>query len=150
MIDEVIRLLWSDESRPTPTSHPPTPVPLTPGRKIPAEIGPTVATVSWNKPINSREGGLLSWWERGYELLTGFAVSLWAAAVAMAKSSDTQTSCTLLAMLPQDPHQAPAGGFPQWTLGPPTFLGCQNVDGPFRASAQKLSDQSHVAKALTQ
>ena len=117
MIDEAIRSLWSDESRPTQTSHTPTPVPLTPGRNIPTEIGPTVATVSSNEPINSREGGLLSWWERGYELLTGFAVSLWAAAVAMAKSSDTQTSTTLLAMLRQDPRRRAGGGVPTMDVG---------------------------------
>ena len=80
MIDEVIRLLWSDQSRPTRTSHAPTPVSLTPGRDIAAETGPTVATVPSTEPINGQEGVLLSWWERGYELLTGFAVSLWAAA----------------------------------------------------------------------
>jgi RNA polymerase sigma factor (sigma-70 family) len=108
MIDEAIHLLWSDESRPTQISHTPTPVPLTPGRNIPAETGPTVATVSSTEPVNRREEVLLSSLERGCELLTGFAVSLLTATVVMSKSSDSQTSSTLLAMLRQDPANAPA------------------------------------------
>ena len=46
--------------------------------------------------------------ERGCELVAGFAVSLLTAAMAMSKSSDTQTSSTLLAILQQDPAHAPA------------------------------------------
>jgi RNA polymerase sigma factor (sigma-70 family) len=108
MIDEAIRLLWSDESRPTQTSRTPTSAPLTSDRKILVESGPTVATMSSIEPVNRREWALLSSLERGYKLVTEFAVSLLAAAVAMSKGSDSQTSSSLLAMLQQDPANAPA------------------------------------------
>ena len=102
MIDEAIRLLWSDESRSTQTSHTPTPAPLTPDRNVPVGTGPTVAAVSSTEIVNRQEGVLLSSLERGYELLTEFAVSLLTAAVVMSKSSDTQTSSTLPAILQQE------------------------------------------------
>ena len=108
MIDEAIRLLCSDESRPTQTCRTPTSAPLTSDRNNPVETGPTVATMSSSEPVNRREWVLLSSLERGYELLTEFAVSLLTAAVAISKSSDSQTSCTLLAMLQQDPANAEA------------------------------------------
>ena len=80
IIDEAIRSLWADESRPVRTDLTPTSVPLTPDRNIPAETGPAVATVSSTEPVQRQDGPLLSSYERGFEALTEFAVSLLLAA----------------------------------------------------------------------
>jgi hypothetical protein len=80
IIDEAIRSLWADESRPVRTYLTPTSVPLTSDGTIPAETAPTVATVSSTEPVQRQEGSLLSSFERGFEALTEFAVSLLLAA----------------------------------------------------------------------
>ena len=95
IIDEAIRSLWADESRPVRTDLTPTPVPLTPDRNIPAETGPTVATVSSTEPVQRQEGSLLSSFERGFEALTEFAVSLVLAAFVARRIDPPSTrQCT--------------------------------------------------------
>ena len=79
IIDEAIRSLWADESRPARpvrTSLTPTSVPLTSDGTIPAETAPVDATVLSAEPVQRRDGPLLSSYERGFESLTEFAVSL--------------------------------------------------------------------------
>ena len=76
LIDEAIRSLWADESRPVRTSLTPTSGPLTFDGPLPAEIAPVAATVLPTEPVQRRDGPLLSSSERGFESLTEFAVSL--------------------------------------------------------------------------
>ena len=76
IIDEAIRSLWADESRPVRTSLTPTSVPLTSDGTSPAETAPADATLLSTEPVQRQEGSLLSSYERGFEALTEFAVSL--------------------------------------------------------------------------
>ena len=76
IIDEAIRSLWADGSRPVRTDLTPTSGPLTSDGTIPAEIAPVAATVLSTEPVQRRDGPLLSSFERGFEALTEFAVSL--------------------------------------------------------------------------
>jgi parallel beta-helix repeat protein len=80
IIDEAIRSLWSDESRPVRTSLTPTSVPLTSDGTIPAETAPVDAALLSTKPVQRQDAPLLSSYERGFEALTEFAVSLLLAA----------------------------------------------------------------------
>ena len=80
IIDEAIRSLWADESRPVRTSLTPTSVPLTSDGTTPAETAPADATLLSTEPVQRQEGSLLSSYERGFEALTEFAVSLLLAA----------------------------------------------------------------------
>ena len=76
IIDEAIRSLWADESRPVRTYLTPTSVPLTSDGTTPAETAPADATLLSTEPVQRQEGPLLSSYERGFEALTEFAVSL--------------------------------------------------------------------------
>ena len=76
IIDEAIRSLWADESRPVRTSLTPTSVPLTSDGTTPAETAPADATLLSTEPVQRQDGPLLSSFERGFEALTEFAVSL--------------------------------------------------------------------------
>ena len=79
IIDEAILSLWADQSRPVRpvrTSLTPTSVPLTSDGTIPAETAPGDATVLSAEPVQRRDGPLLSSYERSFESLTEFAVSL--------------------------------------------------------------------------
>ena len=80
IIDEAIRSLWADESRPVRTYLTPTSVPLTSDGTIPAETAPVDATLLSTEPVQRQDGPLLSSYERGFEALTEFAVSLLLAA----------------------------------------------------------------------
>ena len=80
IIDEAIRSLWADESRPVRTSLTPTSVPLTSDGTTPAETAPVDATLLSTEPVQRQDGPLLSSYERGFEALTEFAVSLLLAA----------------------------------------------------------------------
>ena len=80
IIDEAIRSLWADESRPVRTSLTPTSVPLTSDGTTPAETAPADATLLSTEPVQRQDGPLLSSYERGFEALTEFAVSLLLAA----------------------------------------------------------------------
>ena len=80
IIDEAIRSLWADESRPVRTYLTPTSVPLTSEGTIPAETTPVDASLLSTEPVQRLDGPLLSSYERGFEALTEFAVSLWLAA----------------------------------------------------------------------
>ena len=80
IIDEAIHSLWADESRPVRTSLTPTSVPLTSDGTIPAETAPADATLLSTEPVQRQDGPLLSSYERGFEALTEFAVSLLLAA----------------------------------------------------------------------
>jgi hypothetical protein len=80
IIDEAIRSLWADESRPVRTSLTPTSVPLTSDGTTPAETAPADATLLSPEPVQRQDGPLLSSHERGFEALTEFAVSLLLAA----------------------------------------------------------------------
>jgi len=80
IIDEAIRSLWADESRPVRTSLTPTSVPLTSDGTIPAETAPVDATLLSTEPVQRQDGPLLSSYERGFEALTEFAMSLLLAA----------------------------------------------------------------------
>ena len=80
IIDEAIRSLWADESRPVRTDLTPTSVPLTSDGTIPAETAPVDATLLSTEPVQRHDGPLLSSYERGFEALTEFAVSLLLAA----------------------------------------------------------------------
>ena len=76
IIDEAIRSLWADESRPVRTYLTPTSVPLTSDGTTPAETAPADATLLSTEPVQRQDGPLLSSYERGFEALTEFAVSL--------------------------------------------------------------------------
>ncbi|MGO9814751.1 MAG: FG-GAP-like repeat-containing protein [Isosphaeraceae bacterium] len=80
IIDEAIRSLWADESRPVRTSLTPTSVPLTSDGTTPAETAPADATLLSPEPVQRQDGPLLSSYERGFEALTEFAGSLLLAA----------------------------------------------------------------------
>ena len=80
IIDEAIRSLWADESRPVRTDLTPTSVPLTSDGTTPAETAPADATLLSTEPVQRQDGPLLSSYERGFEALTEFAVSLLLAA----------------------------------------------------------------------
>ena len=80
IIDEAIRSLWADESRPVRTYLTPTSVPLTSDGTTPAETAPADATLLSTEPVQRQDGPLLSSYERGFEALTEFAVSLLLAA----------------------------------------------------------------------
>jgi len=80
IIDEAIRSLWADESRPVRTSLTPTSVPLTSDGTTPAETVPVDATLLSTEPVQRQEGSLLSSCERGFEALTEFVGSLLLAA----------------------------------------------------------------------
>ena len=75
IIDEAIRSLWADESRPVRTSLTPTSVPLTSDGTTLAETAPVDATLLSTEPVQRQDGSLLSSYERGFEALTEFAVS---------------------------------------------------------------------------
>ena len=76
IIDEAIRSLWADESRPVRTDLTPTSVPLTSDGTTPAETAPADTTLLSTEPVQRQEGPLLSSFERGFEALTECAVSL--------------------------------------------------------------------------
>ena len=76
IIDEAIRSLWADESRPVRTFLTPTSVPLTSDGTTPAETAPVDATLLSTEPVQRQEGSLPSSYKRGFEALTEFAVSL--------------------------------------------------------------------------
>jgi len=80
IIDEAIRSHWADGSRPVRTDLTPTSVPLTSDGTIPAETAPVDATLLSTEPVQRQDGPLLSSYERGFEALTEFAVSLLLAA----------------------------------------------------------------------
>ena len=80
IIDEAIRSLWADQSRPVRTSLTPTSVPLTSDGTIPAETAPVDAALLSTEPVKRQDGPLLSSYERGFEALTEFAGSLLLAA----------------------------------------------------------------------
>src|SRR5271166_2493703 len=80
IIDEAIRSLWADESRPVRTYLTPTSVPLTSDGNIPAETAPVDAALLSTEPVQRQDGPLLSTYERGFEELTEFAGSLLLAA----------------------------------------------------------------------
>ena len=80
IIDEAIHSLWADESRPVRTSLTPTSVPLTSDGTTLAETAPVDATLLSTEPVQRQDGSLLSSYERGFEALTEFAVSLLLAA----------------------------------------------------------------------
>src|SRR5271157_3685277 len=80
IIDEAIRSLLADESRPVRTGLTPTSVPLTSDGTTPAETAPADATLLSTEPVQRQDGPLLSSYERGFEALTEFAVSLLLAA----------------------------------------------------------------------
>jgi hypothetical protein len=80
IIDEAIRSLWADESRPVRTFLTPTSVPLTSDGTTPAETAPVDATWLSTEPVQRQDGSLLSTYERGFEALTECAVSLLLAA----------------------------------------------------------------------
>ena len=82
IIDEAIRLLWADESRPVRTSLTPTSVPLTSDGTTPAETAPADATLLSTEPVQRQDGPLLSSYERGFEALTECAGALLLAAFA--------------------------------------------------------------------
>src|SRR5271157_2541563 len=76
IIDEAIRSLWADESRPVRTGLIPTTVPLTSDGTTPAETAPADVTLLSTEPVQRQDRPLLSSYERGFEALTEFAVSL--------------------------------------------------------------------------
>jgi hypothetical protein len=80
IIDEAIRSLWADESRPVRMSLTSTSVPLTSDGTTPAETALADATLLSTEPVQRQDGPLLSSYERGFEALTEFAVSLLLAA----------------------------------------------------------------------
>ena len=80
IIDEAIRSLWADESRPVRKDLTPTSVPLTSDGTTPAETALADTTLLSTEPIQRKEGSLLSSYERGFEALTEFAGSLLLAA----------------------------------------------------------------------
>jgi hypothetical protein len=80
IIDEAIRSLWADESRPVRTSLTPTSKTLTSDGTTRAETALADATLLSTEPVQRQEGSLLSSFERGLEALTEFAVSLLLAA----------------------------------------------------------------------
>ena len=95
IIDEAIRSLWADESRPVRTDLTPTSVPLTSDGTIPAETAPADATLLSTEPVQRQDGPLLSSYERGFEALTEFAGSLLLAAfVARGIDPPSTRHCT--------------------------------------------------------
>ena len=95
IIDEAIRSLWADESRPVRTYLTPTSVPLTSDGTIPAETAPADATLLSTEPVQRQDGPLLSSYERGFEALTEFAVSLLLAAFVARRIDPPSTrQCT--------------------------------------------------------
>ncbi len=80
IIDEAIRSLWADESRPVRTDLTPISVPLTSDGTTPAETAPADVTLLSPEPVQRQDAPLLSSYERGFEALTEFAVSLFFAA----------------------------------------------------------------------
>ena len=76
IIDEAIRSLWADESRPVRTDLTPISVPLTSDGTTPAETAPADATLLSTEPVQRQDGPLLPSCERGFKALTEFAVSL--------------------------------------------------------------------------
>ena len=95
IIDEAIRSLWADESRPVRTYLTPTSVPLTSDGATPAETAPADATLLSTEPVQRQDGPLLSSYERGFEALTELAVSLLLAAfVARRIDPPSMRHCT--------------------------------------------------------
>ena len=95
IIDEAIRSLWADESRPVRTSLTPTSVPLTSDGTTLAETAPVDATLLSTEPVQRQEGSLLSSYKRGFEALTEFAVSLLLAAFVARRIDPPSTrQCT--------------------------------------------------------
>jgi hypothetical protein len=95
IIDEAIRSLWADESRPVRTFLTPTSVPLTSDGTTPAETAPADATLLSTEPVQRQEGSLLSSYERGFEALTECAVSLLLAAFVARRIDPPSTrQCT--------------------------------------------------------
>ena len=95
IIDEAIRSLWADESRPVRTYLTPTSVPLTSDGTTPAETAPVDATWLSTEPVQRQEGSLLSSYKRGFEALTEFAVSLLLAAFVARRIDPPDTrQCT--------------------------------------------------------
>ncbi|MGZ3300625.1 MAG: FG-GAP repeat domain-containing protein, partial [Isosphaeraceae bacterium] len=95
IIDEAIRSLWADESRPVRTFLTPTSVPLTSDGTTPAETAPADATLLSTEPVQRQDGPLLSSYERGFEALTEFAVSLLLAAFVARRIEPPSTrQCT--------------------------------------------------------
>ena len=95
IIDEAIHSLWADESRPVRTDLTPTSVSLTSDGTTPAETVPADATLLSTEPVQRQEGSLLSSYERGFEALTEFAVSLLLAALVARRIDPPDTRhCT--------------------------------------------------------
>jgi parallel beta-helix repeat protein len=76
IIDEAIRSLWADESRLVRTYLTPTSVLLASDGTTPAETAPADAALLSTEPVQRQDGPLLSSYERGFEALNEFAVSL--------------------------------------------------------------------------
>jgi FG-GAP-like repeat len=95
IIDEVIYSLWADESRPVRTDLTSTSGPLTSDGPLPAEIAPGAATVLSTEPVQEPDGPFLSSSERGFGLVTEFAVSLVIAACIAGRVDPPSTrQCT--------------------------------------------------------
>ncbi|MBV8129857.1 MAG: hypothetical protein JO114_19580, partial [Planctomycetaceae bacterium] len=103
IIDEAIRSLWADESRPVRTYLTPISAPLTSDGTIPAETAPVDAALLSTEPVQRQDGPLLPSYERGFEELTEFAGSLLLAAFVAGRIDPPGTRhCT-----PTNPFSSP-------------------------------------------